>query len=196
MGLLHGFLGALLRVQSVVSLPMCIMSAFHRTVRSNEEKQRYIFGQGALKGQKLYCAKANLTACEVVSVYNAMILLGKGASYEQIRREFFRRGALTLFFLGFFGGNPYSMGRVLKGMGLDYEKVTPENMDRDGAYIISFWNGRNDPSLHTVMCVRDSERFSAYNLYSNDSRPRPIDIKKYGKLFIQGYYLGLNISKI
>lgn len=187
--LLHGSLGALLRVQSIASLPMCVLSAFGGKSRVTEEL-RYIFGQGALKGQKLYCAKANLTACEAVSVYNAMIRLGKGEPFERVRREFLRRGALTLFFLGFFGGNPYSIGRVLKGLGLGYEKVTPEKMDRDGAYIISFWNGRKDPSLHTVMCVRGGGRFSVYNLYSNDNCPRAFDVDKYSGLFISGYYLG------
>ena len=188
--LLHGILGALLRVQSAASLPMCLLSAFGGKSCVTEEEPRYIFGQGALKGRKLYCAKANLTACEAVSVYNAMIWLGSGVPFERVKREFLRRGALTLFFLGFFGGNPYSIGRVLKGMGLVYEKVTPEKMVRDGAYIISFWNGSNDPSLHTVFCVRNGGRFSVYNLYSNDSFPRYLDIGKYEKMFIRGYYLG------
>ena len=194
--ILHGFLGVLLRLQSIISLPLCLLSAFNRTSRPVGERQIYIFGQGELKGQKLYCAKANLTACEVVAVYNAMLHLGKDVPFERVKREYLRCGALTLFFLGFFGGNPYSIGRVLKGMGLAYEKVTPEKMSRDGIYIISFWNGRNDPSLHTVMCVRGGEKLSVYNLHSNDSRPRAFDIEKYEKLFIRGYYLGLNTKAI
>lgn len=188
--LLHGFLKALLRVQSVASFPMHLLPGLHGKSQIKEEKPQYIFGQGSLKGQRLYCAKANLTACEVVSVYNAMIRLGKGVSYGRVKREFLRQGALTLFFLGFFGGNPYSVGRVLKGMGLSYEKVTPEKTDREGTYVISFWNGRRDPSLHTVMCVRDGGKFSAYNLHSNDRCPRAFNVKEYGELFIRGYYLG------
>ena len=187
---LHGVLGALLHIQSAVSLPMGVLSVFGKISLPTEEKQDFIFGQGALRQLRLYTARADLTACEVVSVYNALIYLGKGVPFERVKREYFRRGALTLFFLGHFGGNPYSIGRVLKGMGLEYERVKPDDMGRDGAYIVSFWNGRNDPSLHTVFCVREQGKLKGYNIYANDTRPRPFDIEKYRGLFISGYYLG------
>ena len=187
---LHGILNALLRLQSVLSLPVCLLPVFRMGNHPTEERQYFIFGQGTLKGQKLYCARANLTACEVVSVYNALIYFGRRYPFEIIKRRFFNRGALTLFFLGLFGGNPYSIGRVLKSFHMDHKAVSPEKMAEDGAYIISFWNGKSDPSLHTVFCVRDGGRFLGYNIHSNDRSPRLFDPEKYGGLFIRIYYLG------
>ena len=187
---IHGALEALLRLQGLVSLPMCALSVVKKT--SPEASGGYIFGQGSLKDRRLYCAKANLTACEVVSVYNALIYLGRGVSFERVRSEYFRRGALTLFFLGFFGGNPYSIGRVLRSFKIKYQKTAPDKMTEDGTYIISFWNGKNDPSLHTVFCVCEQGRLMGYNIYSNDTRPRPLDIEKYKPVFIRGYRLDID----
>ena len=128
---LQKLLNVLLRLQSVISSVQSIILPRGGRAADSEEHS-FIFGQGELKGKRLYAAKAELTACEVISVYNALIYLGHPRRFEQVKREFFRRGALTLWFFGFFGGNPYSIKRVLRSFGIAYETVTADGMSRDG----------------------------------------------------------------
>lgn len=181
------FLNALLRVQSILSIPQSLLLP-HGIKAEQPDDPKFIFGQGSLAGQKLYAAKANLTACEVISVYNALIYLGRSKSFETVRREFFRRGALTLWFFGFFGGNPYSIKRALNSYDIAYETVSHDEMNRDGEYIISFFNGKH-PSYHTVFCIRADGKWLGYNIHSNDRRPMPFDPQKLTAQFIRGYRL-------
>ena len=184
---LQKFLCVLLRIQSVLSgLHSLVLPRGGRTVDADE--QRFIFGQDELAGKKLYTARAELTACEVIAVYNALVFLGRPRRIERVKREFFRRGALTLWLLGFFGGNPYTIKRVLKSFGVASETVTADSMLSDGAYIMSFFNGRH-PSLHTVFCTRKDGRWLVYNLHANDRRPMPFDPKRFERQFIRGYRL-------
>ena len=187
MTVVQKLLNALLRVQGVFSvLQSVILPRGGRA--ANGEEHRFIFGQGELKGKRLYAAKAERTACEVIAVYNALIYLGQSRRFEQVKREFFRRGAFTLWFFGFFGGNPYAIKRVLRSFGIAYEAVTADGMSRDGEYIISFFNGKH-PSYHTVFCTRTDGRWVVYNMYSNDRRPTSFDPKKLEQQFIRGYRL-------
>ena len=181
------FLNALLRVQSVLSAPQSLLSS--RRIRAEHpDDTKFIFGQGALAGHRLYAAKADLTACEVIAVYNALIYLGSSKRFETVRCEFLRRGSLTLGFVGFFGGNPYSIKRVLKNFDVAHEPVLPDEMNRDGGYIISFFNGKH-PSLHTIFCTRTDGKWLGYNIHSNDRRPMPFDPQKLTAQFIRGYRL-------
>ena len=181
------FLNALLRVQSVLSAPQSLLLP-HRIKAEQTGDCNFIHGQGALAGHRLYAAKANLTACEVIAVYNALIYLGRPKRFETVRREFLRRGSLTLGFVGFFGGNPYSIKRVLKNFDVAHEPVSPDEMNRDGEYIISFFNGKH-PSYHTVFCTRADGKWLGYNIHSNDRRPMPFDPQKLTEQFIRGYRL-------
>lgn len=181
------FLNALLRAQSILSIPQSLLLP-HRIKAEQPDDPKFIFGQGSFAGQKLYVAKANLTACEVISVYNALIYLGRPKRFETVRREFLRCGALTLWFFGFFGGNPYSIKRVLNSFDIAYETVSHDQMTRDGEYIISFFNGKH-PSYHTVFCTRADGKWLGYNIHSNDRRPMPFDPQKLAAQFIRGYRL-------
>lgn len=57
----HAVLQALLRLQSLLCAPLAVMRP---KIRGGEGG--YIFGQGSLKGQRLYLAGAENTACEAV----------------------------------------------------------------------------------------------------------------------------------
>lgn len=184
---LQKFLNALLWVQSILSIQQSLLLP-HGIKAEQSDDPKFIFGQGSLVGQKLYAAKANLTACEVISVYNALIFLGRPRRFEIVKREFFRRGALTLWFFGFFGGNPYSIKRVLNSFDIAYETVPPDEMNRDGEYIISFFNGKH-PSYHTIFCTRADGKWLGYNIHSNDRRPMPFDPQNFAAQFIRGYRL-------
>ena len=184
-------LTTLLRVQSVISVPHSLILP-RRKRRVTSSADGYIFGQDFLNG-RLYLAKESLTACESAAVHNALIYFGRGQTFGAVKREFFRRGALTLWLVGFFGGNPYSITRVLRSFGIAFETVAAGEMSRDGAYIISFFNGRH-PSLHTVFCTRENGRWMSYNMHGGDRRPMPFDPSKLENSFIIGYRLESSAS--
>lgn len=168
----HAVLQALLRLQSLLCAPLAVMRP---KIRGGEGG--YIFGQGSLKGQRLYLAGAENTACEAVAVYNAAKSFGIGVSLGDVERAFLARGALTLFVLGFFGGNPYSIKRVLSRFGLRAKKEDPRLILGDGRYILSFWNGKKKLSLHTVFIRVEGGAAEIYNMYPNDRAPRRVEPK-------------------
>ena len=132
-----------------------------------------IFGQGSLKGRKNWLALADLTACETVAVYNALNLSGRGIAYSAVRRSFLFCGALTLWPLGFFGGNPYSIGRVLRRFGIKTKRLRFDEAAKSTC-IMSFFNPRS-LSLHTVFVRQTGSGPIAYNLYGSDKAPRRFD---------------------
>lgn len=169
----------LLRVQSALTAPWGLLA---KTFRLNKtQPEGYINGQAALKGKRLYFAKAEKTACEVIAVYNALIYLKKPADFSLVRSAFLSSGALTLFFFGFFGGNPFSLRRVLKRFGVNSFYTSPENTA--GGCILSFFNP-GSLSLHTVFCERRQTGLFAFNYYSADRLPRKIDPNKINERMI------------
>ena len=180
MNLRHLFLDFLLRFQSFITLPLSPIK-----IKSAPSAEGYIYGQGSLSGKRLYLAKAENTACEAVAVYNAAVSFGAAVSFHDVCRAFLTRGALTLIFLGFFGGNPYSIKRVLRLIGLKGGAVGADETLKDGRYIISFWNGEKKLSLHTVFVRVINGSAAVYNFYPGDVAPRSFDIKKLGGLIIR-----------
>lgn len=177
--IIHLLLNALLRLQSAICPRI-----FARKGERSAEARNYIFGQGSLKGRRLYLAKAENTACEVVAIYNAVLSLGLSGSFEEVKRAFLRRGALSIWPLGFFGGNPFSLGRVLSAFGIAYEKT--RDISPDGRYILSFYNGPKNPRIHTVFAISERGRLLVYNLYQNDRSPRLANVR-FGELLITAY---------
>lgn len=180
--IMHGALKVLLRAQSAICPRI-----FPKRSKSCENRE-YIFGQNELGKERLYLAKAKYTACEVIAVYNALVNSGLPGSFLEVRKAFFRRGALALWPLGFFGGNPYSIGRVLSAFGAAYKRTA--DISADGKYILSFFNGPENPSIHTVFAVYESGKFRVYNLYASDRAPRLADLKSQERLIITAYYIG------
>ena len=90
---------------------------------------------------------------------------------------------------GYFGSNPYAIGKVLRKEEISYLPVGLSNMTKPGTYIISFWN--DEPlkyGLHTVAVSYDGSVYTAYNL-SGNGESSPIDLSAYKRKFICGYYL-------
>ena len=135
--------------------------------------------------------------CEVISVYNAMRLLGRPMPLSEVVRDF-EKGLHPLLF-GVFGTKPSRIGRFLKKKGFDvtkkYRLDKLSQLSHDGAvFIISFWTSpKLICTIHTiaVRCIA-SDKWEAYNLYNNT---RSVRIKKSladvigdGR-FICGYYV-------
>lgn len=175
----------LLMLQSALSFPQSIIFGRETSYDVSDSAGGYIFGQKSLSGQRLYFAHAENTACEVAAIYNALKYHKIGVPFKRVKRAFLRAGALTLFFFGFFGGNPYSLSRPARILGLKLKK-TPMNEIGRGSFIFSFFNPHS-LSIHTVFCTRGSHGFTAYNFYGTDRVPRRIDLKNLEKSIIICY---------
>lgn len=92
---------------------------------------------------------------------------------------------------GFFGSDPYAIGKVLKSSGLSYTKVTANQLSNEGIYIISFWNC-NPPwnGLHTVAFEYYDGIYTTYNLFGDGYDSYLIPSDYFGDRFIIGYYIG------
>ena len=129
---------------------------------------------------------ASWNACEAIAVHNAKVLKGMNSSLSETITDFHNAGAMIGD--GFFGSNPYAIGRVLSREGIAYSRVGIDNMHQEGIYVISFWNeGAPWNGLHTVAVRYDGLEYTAYNL---NGRARSILLTTYSTRYICGYYLG------
>lgn len=102
----------------------------------------------------------SFNGCEVISVCNALEYCGKPQRIKSVAKYMFRYSML----LGFFGCNPYCIGRALKHFGVENKRCKKEGAGN--AFILSSWTGRPFLStIHTVFCVRESGRIRVYNRY-------------------------------
>ena len=130
---------------------------------------------------------ASWNACETIAVHNAKILKGMDSSLSETMKDFQSAGAMIEF--GYFGSNPYAIGRVLKKEGIEYSRVGLNEMSQNGTYIISFWNeGAPWNGLHTVAVSYDGSNYTAYNLYG-DGQQHLISLSDYQGRYICGYYI-------
>lgn len=132
---------------------------------------------------------ASHNACEPIAVHNAKILSGKDSSLSETMKDFISCGAMIGD--GFFGSDPYAIGKVLKSSGLSYTKVTANQLSNEGIYIISFWNC-NPPwnGLHTVAFEYYDGIYTTYNLFGDGYDSYLIPSDYFGDRFIIGYYIG------
>lgn len=111
--------------------------------------------------------------CEVIAVYNALQLMDKGVSMANLIKKFEENGVVVAneLLMGYFGSNPYGIGRVLEDVGVKYNTVSYDGLNAKGLYIISFWDDLNyDSMLHTVAMQSDGKgNYRPYNLYGDGS---------------------------
>ncbi len=164
------------------------------------DPEGFIFGQDTHPTSAMFYGAFPMgyNGCEVISVYNALKLLGRFQPLSETVRDFSR--GLHPWLFGVFGTKPSRIGRYLKKKGLSVKKKRKLTelaaLAHDGAvFIISYWTS---PKLicpfHTVAvrCV-GTDMWEAYNLYNNT---RGVWIKKSladviddGR-FICGFYIG------
>lgn len=142
----------------------------------------FIFGQDTHPTSAMFYGlfPMGYNGCEVISVYNALRLLGRPQSLAETVRDFSR--GLHPWLFGVFGTKPSRIGRYLKKKGFTAVKKRKlqklSELAEDGAvFIVSYWTS---PKLicpfHTiaVRCV-NADTWEAYNLYNNT---RSVRIKK------------------
>ena len=98
----------------------------------------------------LYSASNN--ACETIAVHNAKVLKGINSNLSSTMMSFQMANAM-IEPTGYFGSNPYSIGRVLSNSGISYSRVGLNEMTEPGTYIISYWNGTPCMSSHCTQLL-------------------------------------------
>ena len=130
---------------------------------------------------------ASHNACETIAVHNAKVLKGINSNLSSTMLEFQMSNAM-IEPTGYFGSNPYSIGRVLSNSGISYSRVGLNEMTESGTYIISYWNGTPCmSSLHTVAVEYNGISYFTYNYKGGVSYKDP---SEYASNYICGYYLG------
>ena len=119
----------------------------------------------------LYSASYN--GCETIAVHNAKCMLGMDTSLSAVIDDFHTTWA-TFGISGVFGANPYSIGRVLSRNGIEYERVSADEMNKSGIYIVSFWNQNAFTGLHTIAVKYDGVEYTEYNNYGDDFDPNSL----------------------
>ena len=130
---------------------------------------------------------ASHNSCETIAVHNAKVLEGMDSTLSETMWDFQSAGAMIGD--GYFGSNPYAIGKVLSNEGISYSRVGLSGMTEPGTYIISFWN--DEPlknGLHTVAVSYDGSVYTAYNLKGYGGIEN-INLSDYKRKFICGYYL-------
>ena len=129
----------------------------------------------------LYGADHN--GCEIIAVHNARLLMGLESSFSKTADAFHNNWAM-LGISGFFGSNPYAIGRVLDSYGMNYTRVKANEITKHGVYIVSFFNS-NSLMIHTIAVEYNDNGYTPYNNYGVEFDPFSL-----GRRYICGYYLG------
>lgn len=142
---------------------------YNEDLPEHTESGRMINGQcrGAVSRYRYGICRMSFNGCEVIAVHNALVYLGYPHKLSDIA---FSMECFRMFF-GFFGCNPYKIGKALAHFGVKSEKS--RTIGNTGAFIVSFWT--KIPflsSIHTVFCVCKENEIESYNVYNNcvDSR--------------------------
>lgn len=169
---------------------------YRRNARVEDgKKARLLNDQNGRTGQlyRFGIRKASGVACEAIAVHNARLLMGMESSLADVIKETQKKFAPMFF--GVFGTDPFALGRVLRGMGFEPERVEKNGLDKDGTYILSFWNDRRKiKGLHTVCMLREGEKAVTFNLRGNGTVSL-IPPEKYAEHYICGWYIGVNKMK-
>ena len=126
--------------------------------------------------------------CELISVCNAMNMLGRNVALPQVILEFELNRMHYVFPSGYWGTAPKKLGRYFDHHGVAYEKHrSAENFtkawDSFTCGIVSFWNNKRSESalhgldffsggIHTVAFESSKNGILVYDYYNNDRRPR------------------------
>lgn len=121
-------------------------------------------GRGAVSAYRYGICRMSFNGCEVIAVHNALVYLKTPQKLSDI--AFYMERFRMLF--GFFGCNPYRIGKALEHFGARTERL--KNAENASAFIIVFWT--KIPflsSVHTVFCIRRKCGIDAYNAFNSSS---------------------------
>ena len=149
--------------------------------KSNDVTGELIYGQasGPAADMKYGITTIEHVGCEVISVYNAMILLGMEASMADLIYDFQIYDAMWIE--GTMGSKPAKIGDVLSANSLSFTTCNSlnelySNISIGNVFILSFWINANNifEGLHTVAVLKtwNKEPYMIFNSYNGDTEPR------------------------
>lgn len=140
---------------------------------------------------------ADYNVCEVIAMHNVRVMLGQNSCLSETIRSVQNRGGM--FCQGKWGTKISHIGTIMKNeYGLPSKAIRKiENIDRDGAYIISFWNDRKNilKGVHTVTLCIDKGTFTLYNC-SPANRTVALDYKAFVSRFKRGFIIARYFGNI
>lgn len=149
---------------------------------------------GAVSGMKFGLSTMARSGCEVIAVYNALLLHSRPMPLPEIARYMERFRVLW----GFWGTNILALGRCLGRFGLRTRRIRHraalEQALRAGDTVVYvYWCGRRFcSSIHTVVIQASGETLSVYNAYNRCGhvyRTKTTDYLQKKKM-IFGYVIG------
>lgn len=161
----------------------------HNRAIESKLPQGYISGQqlGTVSSMRYGLCRMSFNGCECISVYNALLHLGRKAPLSEVAFNLERYKML----FGIFGCNPYKIVKCLERFGIAAERTSDH--EKNGGYIVSFWTRLPLLSpLHTVFLIKNEDGITVYNRYGNSA-----EILSFGsvgemlgkRLLITAYYL-------
>ncbi|MCQ2407272.1 MAG: hypothetical protein MJ065_01935 [Oscillospiraceae bacterium] len=129
-----------------------------------------IHGQslGAVSGMKFGLSNMSLSGCEVIAVYNALLLCGRSADFSKI--AYYMERFRVLF--GFWGTNFLSLGHCLKHFGLHARRVRKREkieaaLESGRTVVYVYWCGKRfRSSVHTVVLQKHGDEIRICNAYN------------------------------
>ena len=192
-----GFLNAIrcsygaLRILSWLTKPINLFCRRFDRTENCAARTRAAIPPGRLNGQALSPLGAlpygawtmAYNGCEVIAVYNALLVLRRGAPLLELTAELERRG---LLFNGYGGTNLSAVASCLRSRGVEVTVLRRRERERfdaalagSGCAILSYWTGRRlrraDGSwntLHTVSVQRSFAGVEVCNCESDWPAPR------------------------
>lgn len=120
---------------------------------------------------------ASFNGCEMIAIYNLLLLKGyKGHSFADICLEMYPK---TWALWGLLGSDVYRLHKYFTKRNIKTKRYFAfsqnecfEEIDKNGAGIISFWNAKNPfKGIHTVCVEKTENGYRVYNRYNNKDYP-------------------------
>lgn len=123
---------------------------------------------GAVSGMKFGLGTIGKCGCEVIAVYNMLLLSGMPQPFPKVA-ACMRKYAMLF---GLWGTNPFVLGRCMRKFGLEPKKLRrPDDVRRaleaGNRCIYVYWTKRRlFSAIHTVCMERKQGRLYVYNAYN------------------------------
>lgn len=124
---------------------------------------------GAVSGMKFGLGSIGNCGCEVIAVYNALLIAGCPRPFTEIARYMERFSMLG----GLWGTDPHALGHCLRHFGLNVRRLrSHESVKRvlqtGSCCVYVYWTKRRMASaIHTVCMEQKGEKLWIYNAYNN-----------------------------
>lgn len=151
---------------------------------------------GAVSGMKFGLAAVRLSGCEIIAVYNALMLSGKPQPFREIACYMERYRVLA----GFWGTNIFALGRCTGKFGVQAERVRQRSaleyaLTEGKICLFVYWTGKRLlSSIHTVCMQAKGDQLWIYNASNRCGHAVQANMADYfsQRTMILGYIINTN----